>query len=56
MHRDAFDIAAVYGKDIFLAIRHLGTDRLAAHYRALDPCNCMNPGIGKTTKRPHWGD
>lgn len=27
---------------------------LAAHYRALDPCNCMNPGIGKTTKRPHW--
>ncbi|WP_343528421.1 D-lactate dehydrogenase [Sphingomonas sp.] len=28
---------------------------LTGHYRALDPCNCMNPGIGKTTKRPHWG-
>jgi D-lactate dehydrogenase len=30
IHRDAFDIAAIYGKDIFLAIRHLGTDRLPA--------------------------
>ena len=28
MHRDAFDIAARYGKDTYLAIRHLGTDRL----------------------------
>jgi D-lactate dehydrogenase (quinone) len=28
IHRDAFDIAAVYGKDSFLAIEHLGTDRL----------------------------
>lgn len=27
---------------------------LTDHYRALDPCNCMNPGIGKTTKRAHW--
>lgn len=30
IHREAFDIAAVYGKDTFLAIRHLGTDRLPA--------------------------
>lgn len=30
MHRTAFDIAAIYGKDIFLAIRWLGTGRLAA--------------------------
>jgi D-lactate dehydrogenase len=30
IHRDAFDIAAVYGKDSFLAIQHLGTDRLPA--------------------------
>ncbi len=28
MQRTAFDIAAVYGKDLFLAVRHLGTDRL----------------------------
>jgi D-lactate dehydrogenase len=24
-------------------------------YRALDPCNCFNPGIGATSKRAHWG-
>lgn len=29
---------------------------LAAHYRALDPCNCFNPGIGKTSKLACWGD
>lgn len=28
LHRDAFDIADVYGKDTFLAIRQLGTARL----------------------------
>ena len=28
IHRDAFDIAAVYGKDVFVAIERLGTDRL----------------------------
>jgi D-lactate dehydrogenase len=30
IHRDAFDIAEIYGKDTFLAIQHLGTDRLPA--------------------------
>ncbi|MGU3392048.1 D-lactate dehydrogenase [Sphingomonas sp. M1A8_2b] len=30
IHRDAFDVAAIYGKDTFLAIQHLGTDRLPA--------------------------
>jgi D-lactate dehydrogenase len=30
IHRTAFDIAAVYGKDTFLAIQRLGTDRLPA--------------------------
>ena len=30
IHRDAFDIAAVYGKDVFLAIRRFGTARLPA--------------------------
>lgn len=28
IHRDAFNIAALYGKDVFLAIEWLGTDRL----------------------------
>ncbi|TGX55689.1 D-lactate dehydrogenase [Sphingomonas gei] len=32
MHREAFDIAARYGKDTYLAIRHLGTDRLPLLY------------------------
>lgn len=27
---------------------------MVAHYRALDPCNCFNPGIGKTTKLKGW--
>lgn len=27
---------------------------LEAHYRALDPCNCFNPGIGGTSKRVCW--
>lgn len=29
---------------------------LAAHYRELDPCNCFNPGIGKTSKLSCWGE
>ena len=28
IHREAFDVAAIYGKDTFLAIERLGTDRL----------------------------
>jgi len=27
---------------------------LVAHYRALDPCNSFNAGIGRTTKCAHW--
>lgn len=27
---------------------------LQAHYRALDPCNCFNPGIGKTSRQADW--
>jgi D-lactate dehydrogenase len=30
LHRDAFDVAEKYGKDTFLAIQYLGTDRLPA--------------------------
>lgn len=32
VHRTAYDIAAIYGKDTFLAIQHLGTDRLPMLY------------------------
>ena len=28
---------------------------LAGHYRALDPCNGFNPGIGQTSKQRDWG-
>ena len=34
IHRDAFDCAARYGKDVFLAIRWLGTRRLPALFAA----------------------
>ncbi|MCQ8279561.1 D-lactate dehydrogenase [Acetobacteraceae bacterium KSS8] len=29
---------------------------LAGHYRELDPCNCFNPGIGRTSKLRCWGE
>ena len=28
--------------------------QLLAHYRSLDPCNCLNPGIGRTSKLRCW--
>jgi D-lactate dehydrogenase len=27
---------------------------LVGHYRSLDPCNCFNPGIGRTPKSIRW--
>jgi D-lactate dehydrogenase len=27
---------------------------LISHYRGLDPCNCFNPGIGRTSKAMRW--
>lgn len=27
---------------------------LISHYRGLDPCNCFNPCICRTSKRAHW--
>jgi D-lactate dehydrogenase len=27
---------------------------LINHYRSLDPCNCFNPGIGRTSKSMRW--
>ncbi len=29
-------------------------DQLESHYRALDPCNALNPGIGQTSRNRHW--
>ena len=29
---------------------------LIAHYKNLDPSNCLNPGIGRTSKRISWQD
>ena len=29
-------------------------DEVLAHYRSLDPCNCLNPGIGQATKTKNW--
>lgn len=29
-------------------------EAVEAHYRSLDPCNCFNPGVGQTSKLPHW--
>lgn len=25
-----------------------------AHFKALDPCNCFNPGIGRTSRKAEW--
>jgi hypothetical protein len=27
---------------------------LINHYKSLDPCNCFNPGIGRTSKYVRW--
>jgi D-lactate dehydrogenase (quinone) len=29
---------------------------LLDHYKRLDPCNCFNPGIGRTSKHARWQD
>jgi D-lactate dehydrogenase len=28
---------------------------VVAHYRSLDPCNCFNADVGRTSKYAHWG-
>lgn len=46
IHRTAFDIAAVYGKDTFLAIQHLGTDRLPALFALKGKVDAIATGLG----------
>ncbi|WP_395062025.1 D-lactate dehydrogenase [Paraburkholderia silvatlantica] len=41
LHRDAFDIAERYGKDMFLLIQHLGTQRLPALFAFKSRCDAL---------------
>lgn len=34
--------------------QYVAKSALISHYQALDPCNCFNPGIGRTSKNRHW--
>jgi D-lactate dehydrogenase len=50
MHRDIYDIAERYGKDTFLMIDKLGTDKMpffftmkAAPTRCWRKCRCLSP-------------
>ncbi len=46
MHRDAFNLTERYGKDTFLAIRRLGTDKLPTLFRLKDKVDAMARKIG----------
>ncbi len=46
---------AEYPAEHNVGILYKAKPALEAHYRALDPCNCFNPGIGQTSKRACWG-
>lgn len=46
IHRNAFDLAATYGKDSFLAIRHLGTHRLPALFALKSRIDAIATGLG----------
>lgn len=46
IHRDAYDIAARYGKDTFLLIRALGTDRLPAFFAAKARIDALTERLG----------
>lgn len=46
MHREAFDIAEVYGKDTFLTIRMLGTRHLPAFFTAKSRFDALAERIG----------
>lgn len=46
IHRDAYDIAARYGKDTFLLIRHAGTDRIPAVFAAKAKVDALTERLG----------
>ncbi len=49
IHRTAYDIAARYGKDTFLFIRHLGTDRMPALFAAKARVDALTERLGLGT-------
>ena len=49
IHRDAYDIAARYGKDTFLLIRHAGTDRMPAVFAAKARTDALTEKLGLGT-------
>ena len=46
IHRDAYDVAAKYGKDTFLFIRHAGTDRMPAFFAAKAKADAITERLG----------
>ncbi|MEH3038371.1 MAG: D-lactate dehydrogenase [Sphingomonas adhaesiva] len=46
IHRDAFDIADLYGRDTFMAIRHLGTGRLPWLFAAKARVDAWGMAVG----------
>jgi hypothetical protein len=52
----AHEVYARLGWDFEHNVGHLYAAKpaLAAHYRALDPCNAFNPGIGHTSRNAGW--
>jgi D-lactate dehydrogenase len=46
IHRDAYDVAAKYGKDTFLFIRKAGTDRIPALYAAKAKVDALTERLG----------
>lgn len=46
IHRDAYDVAAKYGKDTFLFIRHAGTDRMPAFFAAKAKVDALTDRLG----------
>ncbi len=49
IHRDAYDIAARYGKDTFLFIQKLGTDRMPALFSAKARVDALTERLGLGT-------
>ena len=49
IHRDAYDIAARYGKDTFLFIQKLGTDRMPALFSAKSRVDALTERFGMGT-------
>jgi D-lactate dehydrogenase len=56
LHRDLFDIAAVYGKDTFLAIHSLGTNRLPTFLRWKRTFDAVAArlGVQRFASSDHW--